>query len=578
MKYWFVSFCGCVLSLVGSGLLARTRASGFITRWGGRIFWWPRVRYLLAGIVFIYGAIASSQIFTWRHEHLDETAYWLQARTYAAGLISLPLEPGYQRFFWRDYNPNFFISPFEAVVGDRKVVIYSPTYPLILAAGIVAGVPWLPNALFAALTVLLGARIAGNVFGRDAGTAAAWFFAASPAVVLHGANYLSESAFLCGYLFFIWIFLWAQRKDDARAFLLLGVVWGLLFTIREYVTFLGTLPFLFLLARDVFKGHRVILFFVPGAVFGVAPVLFYNFLITGKPWLFPRFLGPIQYFGPGNFGRSVSKLFLFTTSRFVAFNNDALGWPFSSIMPIALALWWRPRVTFVKLGLAVAAVVFLGHIPVDNVGVDYVTRYLLPIVPFVAFFAADAAAKIRAAEVTRKPFEGAFFHGGLLLLVGVAVLNVSLLTLKQVGPSMEARVRAWQWVTPELKRALNYLNVHNAVVFIGPWPHGFSAMPNDPTLRDDIIYARDQGERNYLLMRAFPGRRFLRCDYLVFEKEGIIYEIEAARGSGGRRGSENVRGPWSRRGRAARPNSQGRVDEMQGLPRGDFHRGVGAEP
>jgi len=128
-----------------------------------------------------------------------------------------------------------------------------------------------------------------------------------------------------------------------------------------------------------------------------------------------------------------------------------------------------------------------------------------------------------------------YFVGAAIALVFLGSRLLTLAEERRRGSTLAARLAARKgrgplkkddfWETPELRRALQQLDVHNAVIFVGPHPHGYSAMPNSPRLDDDIIFARDQGRRNAELMALFPGRKYYRCHYPTFEEQGIIEEL-----------------------------------------------------
>jgi len=540
--YWWLSLAA-FLAAAGAWALACARGGGAVRALAaaaGRVFWHPAAKYFLAAAATVATAYTSATALYWRHQISDESAYLLQARTYAAGMLSLPVETRPWPFkAWNLPNRNFLTSPLEAVVRGRKVVIYSPVYSAALALPLRFGSPWLLNAVATGAVVLLGAAAAARAWGPRAGAAAAWFFAASPAVLLKGVTYFPESvslALLC--LLALLFFAFRERGGVARG-AALGAVAGVLVAIREYAGLAVVVPFAVAwLAAAVKRRRWGDLALIPAAALLFAPVLAYNWRISGAPLFFPRWAGPISYFGIHNFGDNPSIPLIFNWTRVALLNNDALGWPYFSLLPVVLLFAVVKRKTVADyLFLAVGSLTVLAFVPVDNPGVDYGTRYLLPAAAALVFLAARVADRCREALAARGPASWrplAFLGGVLPLLILLGVGNACGGLWRELrGPLMATVTEKLLWETPALRETLRRLDIHDAVVFIGPFPHGLGAMPNSPRLDDDVVFARDQGDaRNYEFMALFPGRRFFRCDYDELERTRTLAELTPSAATG----------------------------------------------
>lgn len=106
---------------------------------------------------------ASLALGAFAFQHLphveDEVAYLFQARTFAAGALSVPAppeaaQPGLDYYLLQVRDGRWFSTSV-------------PGWPLALAPFAALGVPWLLNPLLAGLSVLLAYRIALRRLGRD---------------------------------------------------------------------------------------------------------------------------------------------------------------------------------------------------------------------------------------------------------------------------------------------------------------------------------------------------------------------------------------------------------------------------
>jgi len=491
-----------------------------IARVAGLLLWSRRARYPLAAAVFVCAAYLSTGPFQQWHNRRDEAAYLLQARTYAAGMWARDEPTTVYPITAINENGNFFLSVYEVVKGRKAVVFYSPTYPLFLAVGVVARVPWLPNAACAAAAVLLGAAAARRLYGEKEAAAAAWLFASSPALVTKGGTYLSEIFFVTVFLCFV--ILYAKYRDgrSAAAAFALGLVWAFMFSARELSTLGATAPFVVAWLVSAFRKREYRkLFFCAGAVGGLLPLFVYNIFITGKPWLFPRFVSPFP-----QFSRESGDLVAVTFVRFWELNTDGLGWPYLSLLPLVVCAVGRRRSRVDYLWLGVVLGTAAAFFPVNAFGIDFGTRYFVGAAIALVFLGSrllTLAEERRRGSTLASRLAAAAPAVALVFVIAGFAATLGTGARKGRGPLKKDDF----WETPELRRALQQLDVHNAVIFVGPHPHGYSAMPNSPRLDDDIIFARDQGRRNAELMALFPGRKYYRCHYPTFEEQGIIEEL-----------------------------------------------------
>lgn len=240
----------------------------------------------LALFSFAMAAVISLNVFE-RLPHLeDELAYLYQAKVFARGDIVGPvLTP--TSAYWQP-----FVIEHSSGARFSK---YTPGWSMLLAVGINLGEPWVINAFFAALTVALVYRFAGEIFGRDAGLFAAALTAFSPMALLLSGTMMNHTA----ALFFTTLFFYAYWRITRRRRAMLwgalaGVALGLTIINRPLSAVAVTVPFILLslirLGGDLIKARaRFLPTLAPLVTLSVialtisAAIPVYNYAATGDP-------------------------------------------------------------------------------------------------------------------------------------------------------------------------------------------------------------------------------------------------------------------------------------------------------
>ena len=94
--------------------------------------------------MFVLASTVAWGVFEAMPHLKDEHAYLFQAKVFAQGRITNPAPPMAEAFF----------VPYVVTRDGQQFGKYPPGYPLLLAAGVVLGRPWVVNALPAALGIL----------------------------------------------------------------------------------------------------------------------------------------------------------------------------------------------------------------------------------------------------------------------------------------------------------------------------------------------------------------------------------------------------------------------------------------
>lgn len=193
---------------------------------------------LLACFAFLSALTVSQQVLEAVPHLEDEVAYLFQAKVFARGQVTAPLE----------FPLNAYWQPFviEHANGTRFGK-YPPAWPLALAGGVLLGLPSIINALLAALTVAMTYRLGRDVFNRETGLIAAALVTFSPMALLLNGTLMAHTAALLWATLFMWAyFRMSQQRGGAalRWSALAGAALGLLVATRPLSAAAVALPFI----------------------------------------------------------------------------------------------------------------------------------------------------------------------------------------------------------------------------------------------------------------------------------------------------------------------------------------------
>jgi hypothetical protein len=510
-------------------------------------------RYMPALALFFAGTVLSSVICLSVLDGIphvqDEVAYIFQGKIFAEGRWWVPApEASAQEFFNHE-----FIQMSEG----RWFGKYPPGYPLLLAPGLWAGLPWLINALGAGVSLALVYMSGRLMFNRRVGAWAALMGLISPWVLLMSGSYMSHPTGMMWSALFLFSLVRMHspferdagiptdaqggrhkiRGSDLIKWPLMGGgAIGMLFITRQLTAVgigLGAAVWaLGLLALD--RGRRMerllqLVMIVVGFVPFLFLMLYDNRQLTGD-WLdFPQNVDSQLGFGPGigspqghTPAMGAFNVLLFWRTLVPLFN----GWPAPLAMaPIALGLFawvmdgskrWVKWDVLLWLcwSCLVASYVFWW-----SSTTIYGPRYWYEGMPFLLLIAGrgvDVLGKVAHRCALAVVPNGRALASRLTWVVpGLIAGMLSMYNLTQTEPHQFGLYRGYNDITPSALRKAEAAHLSNALVFVQlrPPPHslrdyGKVFFANDPLLRGNIVYARDLGrEANLSLLPMFSGRQ-----------------------------------------------------------------------
>lgn len=146
----------------------------------------------------------------------DEVAYLFQAKIFARGQFTVPIEHP-KSAFWQP-----FVIDHE---NGQRFSKYPPGWSMLLAMGVMLGFPAVVNAVLAALTVVMTYRLGREAFNRETGVTAAALVAFSPMALLLNATLMAHTAALFCATLFMWSYV-RMTSSQGRHPLIWGAVAG----------------------------------------------------------------------------------------------------------------------------------------------------------------------------------------------------------------------------------------------------------------------------------------------------------------------------------------------------------------
>jgi hypothetical protein len=468
----------------------------------------------------VAAATIASTVFARTPNVQDGVAYLFQAKTLALGRLWVPTPS----------MPSFFRVEFIPMYHGHWFGKYPPGWPMLLAIGVLAGQPWLVNPALVTADLLLLYWIGLMAYGREVALIAVLFAATSPMLLFVGASFMAHAATLFFASGFVALILRWETNQRARSsghspgrgqtLLLVGAGFliGMAFMTREVDALALAVPFAVLFVRRLRAGACV----VAGAISPAVLWLGYNRLLTGSftttPyalwWSFDRIGFGATVGGP----ETAKRGFTFAQGLWnlgtdlQSFQAHVFGWPFYAGLALAAIPFLAGRIRrWDVLFAASACSVTIAYVFYFNPGLWYGPRYYYVIVPWVALLSARGLVELYRLCVTNS----SFIDRVSLPAVALPALLATALIAYDVGfyiPSQIPTYQGWNATSARTARALQSRHLQNAVVFTAGHESVFDVAfsLNAPLLNGSVVYAKDEGSRDSMLMTVYPHRAYYR--------------------------------------------------------------------
>lgn len=422
----------------------------------------------------------------------DEYSYLISAELFSVQKLSVP-PPEHKEFF-----------DFYHIINNGKFYgKYSPGWPFFLMFGVLIGLPWIMNLVFAVLTLVFVYLTAKEITSKKIAKVSLLLMATSPFFIFISSSYFSHSSNLFFLSVFIFIYFKNLKIDKKLNFFMMGILLGIAFNIRQLESIAIFIPFLIhylyykIKKKELKKELNNFFIFSLGFLIFFGVFLAYNYLQTGNP-----FLMPFNEYNPNDkpftFDNGYAKSFLWAVNnlfRRVLILNIWI--PFCFLF-IFLGFIYSKKKDYAPLLLSlILSVILVYFFYARSGGNQYGPRYLYSSLPAIFILIAIGFEKLIKKRDYILPLM--FIVSSLILF-----LYFSSFFHNQIDERME--------VYDKVKEA----NITNAIVFLNATSSEYASgtMPVQDLTRNGIyfnnsaLYVRNLNEKNSLLINDSPKREY----------------------------------------------------------------------
>lgn len=462
----------------------------------------------------------------------DSIDQLFQAKIFKMGKLYAPL-PSHKEFF--DYT--------NVINDDKWYSQYPPGHPLLLMVGLLIGIPWLIGPLVGTLSLFIFFLLIKTVYSDHRVLyLSCSLLLLSPFFLFMSSNYMNHSSTMFFIVLFLYCYLRIFSSNSHLYAILSGLSLGYAINIRPFdAVTIGT-PFIFYLLICAYKKRKVkykkIVSFCIAVSLMVFLLMLYNTLTNGNPFMFGYqknyhtlgFLGNSQFGPPHTLKGGVIN----TSNNLIGLNHYLFEWPIPSLTFIFI-LFSIPvkRNRWDYLFLAASITLILGYFFYYYQDLCFGPRFYYCITPFMVILTVRGFLELpnwlEKKGGDRRRVEASLYF--FMLLCFLYTFSFSLPSL------IKKYSNDYWWVTDKIHNAVKKQGITNAIVFIDVWhpPHitgpnlllyGSGFQFNSPDLTDEIIYAIDLKDRNSILMKDFPNRRYYLCKFYSLISGFTLIELD----------------------------------------------------
>lgn len=452
----------------------------------------------------------------------DEVAYLFMAKMFALGHITFPI--AYSGAFF-DFFPGIL-----SVTKGYWLFQYPFAHPLLLSVGVLLGNVNIIPPLIATISVFFLFRIAKIVYTIQT----AWFIIIlpffSPFFLENSASFMSHtSAMLFVILALYALVLYRKKPQSLSLPFMAGISLGLLFNTRPLTAFIFILATASLILTTHQFSKKFLSLLVMSCGFFCLFTLWclYNYVTTGEMFVSQYyvvnkdlFTFPFEKTFLENVFARMQNIHILGSNLFpMLFNLPSLV----SISLLFVPIFYKKRffwdyIFFIALFLLPIAYFFY-----NGTFLMYGPRFWYEMLPFIFLLTARSFA-IFYSFLPKTTICVAILLG----LYSFACLFSFLPTRDPdiFSPLSLKRLQGFNFTDARIRNTITAKKIHNAIIFVKEcqgnwWCYGSVFSENNPTLTSDIIYAKDLGTANSLLMTEFPHRSYYNIDYYTLTIEPL---------------------------------------------------------
>ncbi|MFC1716343.1 glycosyltransferase family 39 protein [Candidatus Poribacteria bacterium] len=534
--------------------LGRYRISGFVRRVVGNVssfLYNVDIRYFL-GVIFVLAFTATNLASYFIFEHIphiqDSLDQVFHGKMFASGNLTVPSHE-YKEFF-----------DFTHMINDGKWYSeYPPGHSFLMMLGAFLSMPWIINPLMGSLSIITFYFIGKEIYDERTGRIAALLGLFSPFIIFMSSEFMSHGSALFFMSLFILFFARTIKRGRFHNPLIAGASLGIALNGRPMTAFAMCVPFAIYSAILLIKDLRTyvsrfsIMLITVCAFVGI--LLLFNYLTTGDPMLF----GYEAKWGKGHnpgFGHSgwgnphtPSKGLRQNLNNLNAINKYLFEWPIPCLFFAFLlfATMTRDKWDYLFIGsfwtLSIAYFFYWFQ--------DWCFGPRFMYESSVVMILLTSRGILRTPELVNGVLGLKTPANRVKATVGAAIVICMIIGLSfHIRPLVKLYSKNYWGVNASVLKAVKRDKIENAVVFVRSY-YGAVLPANSPTFDGDVIYARDLGMKNRLMMDYYPDRKYYIADGLKIgavvppAKDEIIVEAESLKivdSSGDNAKPQNMKG------------------------------------
>lgn len=510
--YPILATMGFVLFLLGTWPVVARLAEFLGARLAPRFFAMSSGAFALAlfAITFALTNLLSLFVFAHTPHIISGLTHIFHAKIFLAGKLYLPAHP----------LNEFFDLHTLVVTNGRWFSHFPPGHTLLMAAGVLVGAPWIVNPLLGSLAVVVFYRIGRELYDEKTGRIAAALAAFSPFILFMSAEYYAHASALLGMSAFVLFFAKMLRTERYGYALAAAASLGFAFNARPITAVAGALPFgayeVWLMARAASPTlRRVCALHIGATAIACALLFFFNAATTGHWWSFGYAVSVEQKYADQVSGLTPWIAALNTIGRLRLLNVVLFGWPFPNTAFVLALFLAGTRNLWDRLLIASCVSGVLAHVFWYYPGYEFGPRYLYFTTGLLALLTARGMLALPALMSRLWGVELAaetVLRGVWTTVCAGFVVGIFCVFAPQIRLYSS---NGWEWrAYPHLASFVESQIHGKAVVFTKTVAMFRSVFLRNALEIDqgEIVYARNLGQHNSVLMRYYPDRRYFTTD------------------------------------------------------------------
>lgn len=393
---------------------------------------------------------------------------------------------------------------------------YPPGHTLMLMLGLILNAPWIINPFLGSVSVVLFYLIGKSLFDETTGRLASLLGGFSPFVIIMSSGFFSHNTSLFFTALFALFFFRTIRTSKFSDSLIAGLSLGICLNARILTAIGIGLPYAFYAVYLMLTKTRVyILCFMvmlAGFLMMVGVLASFNYLTNGHPMLTGYEVLWGSDHNPG-FGHSAwgephtpKRGLIQNLNNLNALNKYLFEWCIPSTFFVMLFFAGGRRTQWDYLLIAsvfsLSFVYFFYWYQGWCFGPRFMYESTCPLILLTA------RGIIHTPDIIKKKFQPKLSEGDLRYFLSLIIGFCVCVALYVNVPTLIKLYSDDYWgVNTKVQKAVEREKISNAVVFVNSY-YGSVLALNSPQLDSKIIYVRDLGVKNKLMMDFYPERKY----------------------------------------------------------------------